>query len=68
MAFDLHENCLTGWLVFIQPLSHLHGGFGEPRTTGDAYTEEADALRNAEALSSAHQATWVKRIRLHNHR
>jgi len=63
----LHDNCVTAYIVFTQTRS-MHGGWATPVTTGDAYTEEADALRNAQAMISESQQAWIKRIRVHLHR
>jgi len=64
----LHDNCATAWIVFTQARSHQNsGGYGEITTTGDAYTEEAEALNYARACMSGSQVAWVKRIRVHEH-
>lgn len=61
-----HEKCVTGWLIFTQPMSHLHGGFAEPRTTGDVYLDESFATRNMRACSNADQASWLKKVMIHH--
>jgi hypothetical protein len=64
----LHDNCVTAWVVFTQRMSHVTGGYAEATTTGDAYTEEKDALRGADAMTGPGQIAWIKRITVHLHR
>ncbi len=63
----LHSNCVTAWLVFTQVRTTDGQAWGLPTTTGDAYMEEADALRSVRAMSSERQNAWLKRIVVHMH-
>jgi hypothetical protein len=63
----LHNNCIPAWIVFTQRRSHLSGGWGEPITTGDVYTDEVQALKCLNAASDEDQIAWVKRATVHNH-
>jgi hypothetical protein len=62
----MHENCIAGWLVFVQWRDE-DGYWTPPVTTGDVFTARSQAVRNVDALQSRGQDAWLKEVTVHRH-